>query len=509
MALGDHLRADQHVHFARVHLRQLRLQRPFQPRRVRVHAGDPHRFAAGTALAHQQFRQRFFQPLGAAADRGDVNIAAGRTGPRHPLGEAAVVTAQRPVDLVEDPIGAAVGAFTFPVAGGAGQYRRIAAPVQEHQRLFAAGDPVGNRRQQLRRKNRLVRLQVHVQQPDGGQLRVADPRRHLQQAIPALVAGMPAFQRWRGRSQQYLGPFQPAAIDGQIAGRVARTFLLLVARIVLLVDDDQFERGHRGEYGHPRSEHHAGGTAVPRQPAFQPLGGRHAAVHRHNVSGAEAGDEALLELRREVDLRHHHQRLRLRVRGEQALDCLQVDLGLAAAGGTEQQTAAFRAVEAGQRLLLFGGQLHGCDGSRCGRVGGRPLEATSELLGPQVAQLRRQGGQGNLAQSALVVLGREADQLPPLRRQRRDSGQHPGDRLGVLHAPRRLAGDRIPNHAQNFAPSQLHADQSPCCEWKLTSVAQGAGQRTVGWGRHDNRQFMNHEVAGLADCVEVFWRNIC
>jgi hypothetical protein len=50
---------------------------------------------------------------------------------------------------------------------------------------------------------------------------------------------------------------------------------------------------------------------------LQALRRGHAAVHAHDVAGAEARDEALLQLRREVDLRHHHQRLRLRVARQQ------------------------------------------------------------------------------------------------------------------------------------------------------------------------------------------------
>ena len=156
VALGDHLGAHQHVDVARVHARQLLLQRALEARAVGVHAGDAHRLAIGLLHVGQQVGQVFFQPFGAAAQRRDVDVAAGRAGARHALGVAAVVAAQRAVDLVEHAVGAAVRAFAFPVAGGAGQHRRIAAAVQEHQGLLAARDALLDRFEQLRREARCV-----------------------------------------------------------------------------------------------------------------------------------------------------------------------------------------------------------------------------------------------------------------------------------------------------------------------------------------------------------------
>ncbi len=74
----------------------------------------------------------------------------------HALGEAAVVAAQRAVDLVEDPEGAAVRAFALPAAVAAGQHRRVAAPVQEHHALFAARDPLADGVEQRARQHGLA-----------------------------------------------------------------------------------------------------------------------------------------------------------------------------------------------------------------------------------------------------------------------------------------------------------------------------------------------------------------
>ena len=73
-----------------------------------------------------------------------------------------------------------------------------------------------------------------------------------------------------------------------------------------------------------------------RQPAFEPLGGREAAVHRDDALAAQVGKarfETRLQLRREVDFRHHDQHLRLRILRQHAGGGAQINLGLAAAGG--------------------------------------------------------------------------------------------------------------------------------------------------------------------------------
>ena len=96
------------------------------------------------------FGQLFFEPLGAAADRRDVEVAAFGAGARHALGEAAVVAAQAAVELVEDAPGAAVRAAALPTAVAAVQHRRVAAAVQEDEALLAGVDALLQRREQRR-----------------------------------------------------------------------------------------------------------------------------------------------------------------------------------------------------------------------------------------------------------------------------------------------------------------------------------------------------------------------
>ncbi len=162
--LGDHLRADKDVHLARMHRVKLRFQRSLELGRVGIDAGH--------ARARQGLGQLLFQLLGAAAQGRDVRVAAARAGGRHPLGEAAVVAAQRAVQLVEDAEGAAVRAFALPAAFQAVQDRRIAAPVQEHQALLAPLKTLAQRFDQRLAQGRgnalVARQAVHVEQAHFG-----------------------------------------------------------------------------------------------------------------------------------------------------------------------------------------------------------------------------------------------------------------------------------------------------------------------------------------------------
>ena len=100
--LGEDLRAHQHVDVAVVGLREAPGQLACAAYAVGIEPGN--------ARTWQQGCQLLLELLGAAAERRDVEVAALRAGTRHAFGEAAVVAAQRPIDLVEDPPRAAVRA---------------------------------------------------------------------------------------------------------------------------------------------------------------------------------------------------------------------------------------------------------------------------------------------------------------------------------------------------------------------------------------------------------------
>ena len=219
---------------------------------------------------------------------------------------------------------------------------------------------------------------------------------------------------------------QTPTVDRQIAGGVACAFLLFVAGVVFFVDHDELQVRHGREDGHACAQHDTSMARMRGQPAFQALGRCHAAVHGHHRLRSKTGLHTLFELGREVDLGHHDEGLGLRVGRQHAFHGLQIHLGLAAAGAAKQQK---RPIACGH--LVQHGALFWREG-RAGRGLHRTLsvlffQATRQLFGAQVAQLRRQGRQGHFAQRALVILGREQHQLPPGVTQRGQILQHAGD----------------------------------------------------------------------------------
>ena len=138
--LGQHLRADEDVGLAGVNL--LDEDFPLFPALggIAVDAQD--------ARLRKTFGKNGFDALRAAPERLDVLIAAGRASARHAALEAAVMTTQAPVGEMQNEIGSAARAMRNPAARGAGQHRRIAAPVEEDEALFAALEPLPDGAQQ-------------------------------------------------------------------------------------------------------------------------------------------------------------------------------------------------------------------------------------------------------------------------------------------------------------------------------------------------------------------------
>jgi hypothetical protein len=249
---------------------------------------------------------------------------------------------------------------------------------------------------------------------------------------------------------------------------------------VLLVDDDQPGARQRREHRHARAQHQVGVAGERQQPMAQPLRRRQRAVQADQQAGREARGETRLELRRQVDLGHQHQRLpagRQRLRGG-----AQVDLGLARAGDAVQQRGAGRqAVERLQGPCLLVGQRRRAllARNRPSRRR-RPPQARQpprDLPGVEPAQLGRQHRQRQLADAALVVGGGEAGQCAPGRRQRRQTLEHLGQRPQrgrrrrvVGAAPRRCrppCGGRVaPAPAcrpASRAPPRSRAGRRPRC----------------------------------------------
>ena len=144
-------------------------------------------------------------------------------------------------------------------AGPADYRKRVAAAVEQNQRLLAAIQRLARLLHQRARKKlllpRLLKLAPHVDQLDGGQRAIHHAVAHFDQLVPAQHRVLPALQRRRGRAHHHLGALDFGPHHGHIARVVARRLLLLVALVVLLVHQNQAEIRHGREDGRPRANH--------------------------------------------------------------------------------------------------------------------------------------------------------------------------------------------------------------------------------------------------------------
>ena len=128
---------------------------------------------------------------------------------------------------------------------------------------------------------------------------------------------------------------------------------------------------------------------------------------------------------------------------------------------------------------------------RRARIGFLALESSGQLHRVEVAQLRRQRRQGHLAEAPLVITCSEVDQPAPGRRQGRQCVEC-GDHRALFDPGRHWRFGWIPDHAQDFALAQGHADQ---CAWRergLTPIAQRCAQPAVGRRCDDDGQAVGH-----------------
>ena len=440
--------------------------------------------ARGSSAASCSSSRSVPRPIGAMSRLPQSGQARGTA-----LGEAAVVAAQRAVQLVEDAPGAAVRAAALPAALAAMQHRRIAAPVQEHQALLAARDALaasaatsGGDSAGAGALGRL-RQPAHVDQAHRRPGAAADA---LGQARGA--GSGPASARCQLSSDGVAEPsthrhaFAPAAPDRQVARRIARAFLLLVRRVVLLVDDDQAEPRQRREHRQARAEHQVGQAEVRRQPAAQALRRRQAAVQRDDAPAGEALGEARFELRRQVDLGHQHQRLP--AGAERLCGGAQVDLGLAAAGHAVQQHRAgrragrsprrSRASAAACSAVSAGAASAGGGGRRRRRA--RPCRSRRDAVG----ELRRRRACAVRAaaptrRSRRRCAGSSRRRTRPARTSRRRAAaarRRPRRRRCSSAVGARSAGVAGPDDAGDLAPAEGHAHQVPGASGRSLAIAR-------------------------------------
>ena len=288
MPLGQHLRANQHIDGAAVGAGQMLLKAARATRGVGINAQYAQRLAIGAAHGLQLLVQRLFQLLGSLAHGAHVLIPTIRACARNPHGIPAMVTAQSAVNLVEHPVGAAMRTLAFPATARAVQDRRIPAAIEQKQALLATQCALLHRLEQRLAAHGAARLLRHVDHTHRGQSCRADALGHAQPQVTAArivlrnwPAVVPALQRRRSRTQQHGCLHLARTVNGQIARRIARAFLLLVTGVMLLVDNDQAQPRNGRQHRHARAQDNASLAGMGRQPPVQALRGRHAAVQRN------------------------------------------------------------------------------------------------------------------------------------------------------------------------------------------------------------------------------------
>ncbi len=144
MALGDELGADDQIEFAILH----RLQFGPHPLRSARHVRGQHQQARlGEKLGG--LLRKAFDPRATGDQR--LLGPAGRAFVRSALDMAAMVADQGAARAMLDQPGRAVRALEAVAAGATQGQRRIAAPVEEKQRLFMAREILSQRLNQARR----------------------------------------------------------------------------------------------------------------------------------------------------------------------------------------------------------------------------------------------------------------------------------------------------------------------------------------------------------------------
>ena len=191
-------------------------------------------------------------------------------------------------------------------------------------------------------------LAAQVGNADRGQHGVARALGHLDArpggtVIRATAAAIEGLGRGRGGAQHERAAVAARNLGRHLARVVARAGALLVAGLVLLVDDEA-QVAERTKERRAGAHDHARGTAGDHIPLVQALAGREARME-HGDRLAKTRAEAADGLSRQRDLGHEHAG---RTTGRQhALDGGEVHLGFAGAGDAVDQHHVAMSVQTG------------------------------------------------------------------------------------------------------------------------------------------------------------------
>ena len=200
----------------------------------------------------------FLQALDARADRDQRFLGrAMRADVRARHREAAMVTDQALAKAVIDQPGVADGAGEAMPAGPAQCQRRVAAAIEEQQRLLAPLDRELNLLGERRRDEAAARRRraAQVDRLDMRHVLAAEARRQRDALIAALARIDLGLDR-RRRGRQHDRDFgDMRAHHRHVAGVIMRAVVLLVGLVVLFIDDDQAEIGIGQKQRRARADH--------------------------------------------------------------------------------------------------------------------------------------------------------------------------------------------------------------------------------------------------------------
>ena len=234
-ALGDHLRAEEHVILAGAEVGEDLPEEVLLAHRIGVDAGH--------AGAREELGDGLFDLLGAVALPADLGGAAARAEHRGALLVVAEVAAGGVVGAMERQRDAATFALHGLAAIRADQGTRMPATVQEEDRLLAAFEAGADAVGQFTREDVLALgvqdLATHVHDAEGRHRAVIDALGHHIEGVAAGRSVLPSLERRGGRTQHAGRAEERSPHHRDVAAMVHRRLTLLEGRLVLLVDDDE------------------------------------------------------------------------------------------------------------------------------------------------------------------------------------------------------------------------------------------------------------------------------
>ena len=332
-ALGDHLRAEEHVVFTGAEVRQDLSEQVLLAHGVRVDAGH-----AGT---REELGDGLLDLLGTVTLPADLGRPAARAEHRGTLLMVAQMAAGGVVGPVQRQGDTAALALHGFAAIRTDQRARVTATIQEEDRLLAPfearADAVGQLAGEDVLALRVQDLAAHVHDPESRHRAVVDALGHDVQGIAPGRRVLPGLQRRRGGTQHAGRAEDRGAHHRDVASVVHRRLALLERRLVLLVDHDEAQVRERGEDRGAGADHHPRLPERHRHPGVETLARGKVAVPDDHL-GAEVGEPGTKpadRLRRERDFGDEEDGGA--AFGHDLADQRHVDLGLAGAGDPVQQ----------------------------------------------------------------------------------------------------------------------------------------------------------------------------